>query len=539
LLFNSEHFVLGFLPITLIGFFVLGRLGLHRIALFWLVLASLFFYGFFRLDYLLLLCVLTVFNFGFGRVMQADFERGARRWWVLTLGIVMNLGVLGYFKYANFFVGNVNALFELGWVMQQVVLPLGISFFTFQKIAYLVDSYRGETGKHDFLDFALFVSFFPQLIAGPIVHHKEMMPQFHQPGILRPSAVNLAGGLTLFAIGMFKKIAIADTVSAWADTGFAAASKAAAFTLIDGWAAALSFTFQIYFDFSGYTDMALGLALMIGVRLPINFDSPYKATNIIDFWRRWHITLSRFLRDYVYISLGGNRRGRARRYVNLMLTMLIGGLWHGAAWTFVVWGGLHGAYLVVNHAWSYAKERLGLAWGVRRWHAIVGLVLTFAAVVVGWVFFRAESFSSAANVLRGMFGLRGIALPTEYAAWLGPLATPLQAVGVTFKSQALAVPALCEPSKLAVLVLLMAFVWLLPNSMQLLAHVRPVLEAVRPPRLWWPFRAVGETVGIMHPDGTLTLGMTTGVVVGTLVFGGLVYQVVTATELQQFIYFQF
>jgi alginate O-acetyltransferase complex protein AlgI len=539
MLFNSAQFVLLFLPVTLIGFFVLGRLGLYRIALFWLVLASLFFYGFFRVDYLLLLCVLTVLNFGFGRVLQADFQRGTKRWWVLALGIVMNLGVLGYFKYTNFFVENVDALFDLGWVMQKVVLPIGISFFTFQKIAYLVDSYRGQTGKHDFLDFALFVSFFPQLIAGPIVHHKEMMPQFHRPEIFRPSAANLAGGLTLFAIGMFKKVIVADTVSVWADAGFAAANAGAGFTFFEAWATALSFTFQIYFDFSGYTDMALGLALMIGVRLPINFDSPYKATSIIDFWRRWHITLSRFLRDYVYISLGGNRQGAARRYVNLMLTMLIGGLWHGAAWTFVVWGGLHGAYLVVNHAWNYARDRLGLSWGVRRWHALVGLLLTFAAVVVGWVFFRAESFAAAANVLRGMFGLHGFVLASEFRDALGPVAGALESIGFIFDTEELAIPHVFNETKVGVLVILTAAVWLLPNSMQLLAHARPVLEAVRPPRIWWPFRALGETVRVMHPDGTLALGATTGVVVGWLVFGCLLYQLMRSTALQSFIYFQF
>jgi hypothetical protein len=251
------------------------------------------------------------------------------------------------------------------------------------------------------------------------------------------------------------------------------------------------------------------------------------------------MTLSRFLRDYVYISLGGNRRGPARRYVNLMLTMLIGGLWHGAAWTFVVWGGLHGLYLVVNHAWNNLRERLGLSWGVRRWHALVGLLLTFAAVVVGWVFFRAESFAAAATVLRGMFGFNGVVLPTEYAAALGPLSGVLQAMGVTFKSQAMAAAAICDAGKLSMLALLTASVWLLPNSMQLLAHVRPVIEAVRPPRLWWPFRALGETVGVMQPDGTLALGMATGLSVGCLVFGCLVYQVINSTELQQFIYFQF
>jgi D-alanyl-lipoteichoic acid acyltransferase DltB (MBOAT superfamily) len=272
-----------------------------------------------------------------------------------------------------------------------LALPLAISFFTFQQIAYLVDSYRKETKEYDFLNYALFVTFFPQLIAGPIVHHKEMMPQFASKWNLVKNYRNIALGLFIFSIGLFKKVVIADTFATWATPGFDVATT---LTFFEAWATSLSYTFQLYFDFSGYTDMAIGAALLFNIKLPINFNSPYKATDIQDFWRRWHITLSRFLRDYIYIPLGGNRKGSFRTYNNLIITFLLGGLWHGAGWTFVFWGFLHGVALAIHRVWS--------SLGFKIWTWLAWLI-TFNFVNIAWIFFRAKEWDDAIKVLKGMF----------------------------------------------------------------------------------------------------------------------------------------
>jgi D-alanyl-lipoteichoic acid acyltransferase DltB (MBOAT superfamily) len=357
MLFNSLEFILGFLPITLTGFFLLGSRGYQRAAIGWVVLTSLFFYGYWdpgehrladpwRWWPLTLICVSTIFNFLVGQRLLAHPSK-----LLLAFGLAVNVATIGYFKYTLFFAEEIAARFGLALEVGQIVLPLGISFFIFQKIAYLVDAYRGEVRAGGFLSFALFVSFFPQLIAGPIVHHSEVIPQFGQKSTYRPNLDNLSRGIGIFVLGLAKKTVLADTIATYATPVFRAAQAGAEPTLFEAWGGALAYTFQLYFDFAGYSDMAIGLALMFNIRLPINFNSPYKATNIIDFWRRWHITLSRFLRDYLYIPLGGNRHGVARRYGNLMLTMLLGGLWHGAGWTFIVWGGLHGMFLFMNHFW--------------------------------------------------------------------------------------------------------------------------------------------------------------------------------------------
>jgi alginate O-acetyltransferase complex protein AlgI len=506
MLFNSSVFVFAFLPVTLIGFFLIGSQGWRRAAMAWLVLASMFFYGWFRWQYLLLFAVLVLFNYYYGVKLALERRRGRASRASLAVGLAVNLLVLAYFKYANFFIANTNWAFGSHFSLLNIVLPLGISFFTFQKIAYLVDAYRGEAEEYSLLDFSLFVMFFPQLIAGPIVHHKEMIPQFRRPAILRPSAADLATGLTLFTIGLVKKIIIADTVVGWSDPVFAAARAGGVLPMAEAWTGAIAFSFQIYFDFSGYTDMALGLALMIGIRLPLNFNSPYKATGIIDFWRRWHMTLSRFLRDYVYFPLGGNRRGKPRRYLNLMATMLLGGLWHGAAWTFVAWGGLHGLYLIVNHAWRAlrgAREDAGVveAWACR--------IVTFLAVVVAWVFFRAEGFRAAFRMVGGMIGMNGIATSGQ------------------------------APSHLAELLILLVMVWMLPNSQELLARFRPTLSVVVAGGLPTPLRRIGTRAGLLSTDGSLALGALAGVVVGFTMFGALLYQTLQTTVLLPFIYFQF
>ncbi len=407
MLFNSYEFILAFLPLTFALYFLINRGGYREGAKYFLVGASLLFYAWWNPAYLPLLLGSILFNYSIGRRLASRMPGHAARRVLLLLGISGNLALLAYFKYADFLIANVNVLANVDIPALRLLLPLAISFFSFQQIAYLVDSYRRETREHNLLHYALFVSFFPQLIAGPIVHHKEMMPQFDNPRNCRPKTDSIAKAVFIFSIGLFKKLIVADTLAVWATNGF---DIAASLTFIEAWSVSLCYTLQLYFDFSGYTDMAIGAALLFNIRLPINFDSPYKARSIREFWRRWHITLSRFLRDYVYIPLGGNRGVEVKVYTNLMLTFLIGGLWHGAGWTFVVWGALHGSAMVVHRCWQRLNLRLPgwLAW-----------LMTFLFVHVSWVFFRAASFDDALKVLRGMLGMDGIVLKPAWADQLG------------------------------------------------------------------------------------------------------------------------
>jgi D-alanyl-lipoteichoic acid acyltransferase DltB (MBOAT superfamily) len=421
MLFNSYQFIFLFLPVALIGYFALGRFG--QIApVVWLALASLAFYSVSSWPFVLLLLASIGFNYGIGWLLIARQLPAARRFTVLTIGVAGDLLALGYFKYAGFLVANFDAIFSTGFTVN-ILLPVGISFYTFTQIAFLVDAYRGNVARYALPHYALFVTYFPHLIAGPILHHKDMIPQFERAETRRPDPHLILCGLIIFAIGLFKKTCLADGIQPLVGPAFGANTP----SFDQAWIGALAYTFQLYFDFSGYSDMAIGISLMFGIFLPLNFNSPYKATSIIDFWRRWHMTLSQFLRDYLYIPLGGNRRGPVLRYVNLMITMLLGGLWHGAAWTFVAWGALHGAYLCINHAWNRFGPR-----SVSPVAHVAGVVLTFLCVVVAWVFFRADSLSSALYVLSRMadptllvFGraeIINIGLIVFYAviAWFAP-----------------------------------------------------------------------------------------------------------------------
>ena len=357
-----------------------------------------------------------LFNYVIGNSLNTKKEENKKSFSkksILIFGIVANLSLLGYFKYADFFIENFNIVVQTNINLFNLLLPLAISFFTFQQIAYLVDSYRQETKEYDFLNYALFVTFFPQLIAGPIVHHSEMMPQFANKWNAVKKYRNIALGLFIFSIGLFKKVVIADTFAVWASAGF---DTATTLNLFEAWATSLSYTFQLYFDFSGYTDMAIGIALLFNIKLPINFNSPYKARNIQDFWRRWHITLSRFLRDYVYIPLGGNKKGSFRTYSNLLATFVIGGLWHGAGWTFVFWGFLHGMALVIHRAWSNL--------GFKMWTWLAWLI-TFNFVNVAWVFFRAKEWDDAVRVLGAMFSLDNVVIALSLENISGDLFTIL------------------------------------------------------------------------------------------------------------------
>ncbi|RKZ48090.1 MAG: MBOAT family protein [Candidatus Parabeggiatoa sp. nov. 3] len=399
---------------------------------------------------------------------------------VLAFGVFVNLFLLGYFKYANFFVDNFNSLTSSTYHLQTIILPLAISFFTFQQITYLVDAYKGETREYNFLHYCLFVTFFPQLIAGPIVHHREMLPQFAKDVIYKLNHEHLAVGITIFFLGLFKKVVLADSVAIYATPVFEAAEQGLRLGFFEAWGGALAYTFQLYFDFSGYSDMAIGIARMFGIRLPLNFHSPYKAVNIIEFWRRWHITLSRFLRDYLYIPLGGNRKGTIRRYINLMITMLLGGLWHGAGWTFVVWGALHGVYLMINHAWQALRIALGQditrsSW----WGRGLSQLITFTAVVIAWVFFRAESFSGAINVLQAMAGMNGIPLPWFLIGNLGQFEPWLLEHGFEID---MVFPNRLFPKNfndVYWLFFILLLTWYAPNTQQFMSRYQPAFDIYR------------------------------------------------------------
>lgn len=510
MLFNSYAFIFCFLPVTLTGYFLLARWN-ENWAAGWLAAASLVFYGYWNVVYVPLLVLSIVCNFFFGVALSASNYRGKL---LLATGVIANLALLAYFKYADFFVANINAL---GAAMAQpgVLLPLGISFFTFTQIAFLVDVYQRKATEFRFLHYGLFVTYFPHLIAGPVLHHKEMMPQFADAKTYRFDWENFAVGFTIFFIGLAKKVLIADSLGDYARPVFDAPGKGIALGLVDAWGGALAYTFQLYFDFSGYSDMAIGLSRMVGVKLPLNFASPYKAASIIEFWRYWHMTLSRFLRDYLYVPLGGNRRGAPRRYVNLLVTMVLGGLWHGANWTFVVWGALHGVYLLVNHAWRSVKRRLGLAHDGGRLSRFFAVALTFFCVVVAWVYFRADNLAQANTIVSAMAGANGVTLPYRWLEKLGTAGAWLAGLGVVFQNTTVFGGG-GEINWLAASALI---VWLAPNTQQLMRGYQPALgmEDNTEARLRW------------HPNWYWLAATAILAVCGIL----------SLSALSEFIYFQF
>ncbi len=401
MLFNSAIFLYGFLPAALLVFWTAHQYRGVRAAQWVLLAASCVFYGAWDWRYLVMLLVLLGVNYQLGGWLSRQRSAIA-----LSAGVAFNLLVLGYFKYADFFISNVNAVAGQHHELLHIILPLGISFFIFQKIAYLVDCHKGLVTDRDPLRFAIFVMFFPQLIAGPIVHHSEIIPQL-QKKILLPDARMVSTGLFLLAVGLFKKVVVADWLGDYVDVPFAHVGE---LQILDAWTAALGYTLQLYFDFSAYSEMAMGLALLFGVALPVNFNSPYQAFNIAEFWRRWHITLGRFLRDYLYIPLGGNKSGEGRAMLVALAVMLLGGLWHGAGWTFVLWGLLHGLYLSVHRAWSVVGVPMPRP---------VAVAITFLSVLFAWVLFRSASVSDAITIWTTMLGLHGVVLPSSYSVWFG------------------------------------------------------------------------------------------------------------------------
>ncbi len=506
MLFNSYQFIFLYLPIVFFGFFWIARIS-NRMAALWLVVASIFFYGYWNPKFVSLLLASIAFNYGAG--YWVDQARLAGKSKPLLVGaIIANLLLLGVFKYANFFISMVNiANTQIG--LLDIVLPLGISFFTFTQIAFLVDTHRGVAREYNFIHYLLFVTWFPHLIAGPILHHKQMMPQFDLPETYRPNIESIAVGLTMFSLGIFKKVVLADQFSLYANPVFDAVADGGTPMLFEAWIGALAYTLELYFDFSGYSDMAIGLSRLFNIKLPLNFNSPYKAASIIDFWRRWHMTLSTFLRDYLYITLGGNRKGSLRRYINLIATMLIGGLWHGAGWNFVLWGGLHGIYLVINLGWQKLASGFNSTGG--RLSHMISVLLTFTCVVVSWVPFRSANFEVTKAMLSGMVGLSGVSIPQSFIF--------LKNIHSTFVLDGIA-PLTGLWFKDVMLWLISGFliIWVLPNTQQWMVNFSPAWNGVTSlSRLAW------------NPS------RLKAVMVGTL----LGFSILCLNRVSEFLYFQF
>jgi len=507
MVFNSYQFIFLFLPLAVVVFFLAGRIS-RNWAVGWLIAVSLLFYAWWRPINVLIIAPSVAINFFLARRLQLLNKRGSARAAkaVLLVGIAFNIAFLGYFKYSNFLVGAFNDAFGAQMFLARIILPLGISFITFQKIGFLVDVYSGRIESFSLQDYCLFVLFFPQLIAGPIVHYREMMPQFHRTSC-RFDPENLSVGLTLFAFGLFQKAFLADNLAQFVSPIYQQALSGGAISLVPAWIAAVGFTFQIYFDFSGYTDMALGIARLFGIRLPPNFNSPLRASSIIDFWLRWHMTLTRFLTAYIFnpLSLWLTRRRAARRrqpgfaglnkgaaaFVELLmlptlLTMLISGIWHGAGYTFIIWGLLHGLFLIINHAWrQLGPNRRRDKSSYERVMQPVGFVITFLCVAASMVIFRSATLTSSAHLLQGMSGLHGIGMK-----------------GSGFK---MVVPWI---------VVAAFFAFICPNSLQILSKFEPALGWKLKPQAgvaekrfqWQPSLAWAIVVSVVATAGILYLG---------------------------------
>ncbi len=492
MLFNSHIFIFLFLPVVLAGYLIIHSRLQQNWGIAWLVLASLVYYAWWKPAFLLLLLVSIAANATLGQALCLGRLSRAQSRLLLILGIAFNLGLLGYFKYAMFVVENFNRL-GAGLTVPEIILPIGISFITFQKIAFLVDAHRGAVRDFSIRNFLLFVTFFPQLIAGPIVHHAEMMPQFQRTQARDAWRENFAVGLSLFCVGLFKKVVIADACAPYADAGFDTVKAGNLLTAKEAWLAVLAYSFQIYFDFSGYSDMAVGLARLFGITMPVNFHSPYKATGIIDFWRRWHMTLSRFLRDYLYIPLGGGQHGGLRRTLNLAIVMVLGGLWHGASWTFVLWGAAHGVMLGINHAWNQTliSQRAVFRSALARRCLVL---LTFVMVTLAWVLFRADGLDTAGRMFESLFGF-GASIPAQglahrrSGAWL--------------------------------LVAVMAVTFFTPNSYQWFSRFNPVTG-----------------LSVLQLQHRFTLKRLDGRV-AVVMAGAFVLSVLHMTRVSPFLYFQF
>lgn len=477
MLFNSWQFIFVFLPATALCFFLIPpsfRLGRKLV----LIAASFAFYGYWKIEYVPLLAGSILINYAVAEgIIRPPRPLTSRL--LLVFGITFNLLLLGYFKYTNFGLGVLGSILHRDFVQINVVLPLAISFFTFTQLSYLIDVHRDHRVHYRFLDYSLFIAFFPHLIAGPILRHWEIIPQFAEKD-LKSSRDDLGVGIALFLFGLIKKVLLADCAADYANAIYTAAAQSGPLTTFDAWLGTVAFSFQIYFDFSSYSDMAIGLARIFGIKFPANFDSPYRATSIIVFWERWHMTLTRFLREYVYYSLGGNRRGQLRQVANIMATMLLSGLWHGAGWTFVLWGALHGSYLVIAHQWRLFVQ--SMRWKLENGFCRgAGVLLTYLAVLFAWTLFRAPDLSVATKVLSSMAGLHGVTVSENIITKNGFWDKILPHLGVRY------LPTNIEDvgrydNAIYLMLFLFFLCWAMPNSQQMLSRYDPLLTPVdRPP----------------------------------------------------------
>jgi len=503
MLFFSFEFLYLFLPVVCAIYYVLGRLPVayQKLNLLWLIACSLFFYGWWDESYVVLIVGSTVFNYLAGRYLCIVKQR-----WIFVAAVMANLLLISYFKYLGFFTDVANMLLGHDIQISAVVLPLAISFFTFQQIAWLVDSYSGVVKEQpDFFEYALFVMFFPQLIAGPIVHYGEIIPQFRAANAGRFQIENFTAGLSIFIIGLFKKVVVADNIAPVANLIFDGAAWGQSYNLLDAWIGSLAYTLQLYFDFSGYADMAIGLGLLLNIRLPVNFESPHKSCSIAEFWRRWHMTLSRFLRSYVYIPLGGNRRGQIPTYCFLFITMLLGGLWHGAGYTYVIWGAMHGAFLVVNNLWEKFSP-----WTLPK---PFSWLITFLLVLLALVVFRSHNLDTALRILAMMFPMGGLSLSSPDSAM----------ESVTQFSQ----------GSLLFIAFAFASVMLFPSTRQLMREKFVPIEYDRNAISSANIIHVGMLESLSISWSYLWLGFL------AILAGFSVYTLLDSSTVQEFIYFQF
>lgn len=487
MLFNSYLFIFIFLPITFVGAFCIGARS-PRLAIVWLGAASLVFYGLWNWGFVLLLLASILTNYGFGRWLEAIRKaNGSGLNKVLAGGILVNLLCLGYFKYCNFFIGSFVELFGGQFLPFNIILPLGISFFTFTQIGFLVDVSRGLTQEASLARYLLFVTYFPHLIAGPLLHHRQVMPQFSTPTVFKFEANNVSLGITIFVLALAKKIFLADSFADIADPIFGATHQGHQPMLAEAWVGTLAYLLQLYFDFSAYSEMAIGLSLLFNVRLPLNFNSPFKATNMIDYWQRWHMSLTKYIYEYLYspITLKFMRLGLGKSKIaeNLytvvfptFITFLIIGLWHGANWTFVIFGALHGVFIIITYWWQAFKKK-------RRWkprgtlYNMVCCGLTYTAVASAAVFFRSESVSAATSMIKGMAGLNGVSLPNTMQSLLSQLPLDLSNIGVVFEGIVPNPAFTTNPlNALLLLALGQAIVWLLPNMHQIMCRYEIAVE---------------------------------------------------------------
>lgn len=401
MLFNSYLFIFLFLPVALLGYYGLNYFKMFRMSNVFLIGMSLWFYGYYNKNYIVIICGSIVINYLLAKGMERLCQKQYAQRLIMVLGICFNVGVIFYFKYFNFCLENANHIFGSSFEIHDIVLPLGISFYTFQQISYLVDASKGETKDYTFIEYVLFVTFFPQLIAGPIVTHSEMIPQFRSRERRCFHPGSFSKGMYIFALGLFKKVIIADTFGKAVAYGYGTVGSLSS---MEAFIVSLSYTFQLFFDFSGYCDMAAGIGFMFHIELPVNFNSPYKSTSILEFWTRWHMTLTRFLRTYIYIPLGGNRKGAVRTYLNIMIVYLVSGIWHGANWTFILWGGVYGFLNCLNRLLKKPWEKLGkiTQWGI-----------TFSVVNVLWIFFRADNIAEAIQFIKTMCSLSDFSVREE------------------------------------------------------------------------------------------------------------------------------